>query len=229
MSNAIGENQIKAELFSRLGQPLGEVYFQLREDILWLNVFWNRFIELYGSVPARIEVMNDAAPEFFFIVQQSLANEVILRIARLVDPVKQGQFENLSVGQLKDNALDDANKSKLSGLVDEAIKKSSFAVKHRHKRLAHRDIGQALDRVPPLDPARRNEIQTAIDAIAALVQFVEGAYFDRGYRLDVYSPGSGAAIVINQLAHSRILERWKFKQRQNNLDIPAPLRDFPQI
>ncbi|WP_408068516.1 AbiU2 domain-containing protein [Vineibacter terrae] len=52
---------------------------------LWLHVKWEEYVELYGKRQSRVDLLNEAAPLFFRIVQDALWADTLLHIARLTD------------------------------------------------------------------------------------------------------------------------------------------------
>ena len=52
MGSGIKEQNIKA-----MGQPLDVQYTQLWQEIAQLNIVWKEFVELFGTKPSRIELL----------------------------------------------------------------------------------------------------------------------------------------------------------------------------
>ena len=56
---------------------------------------WEEYLELFGKTSSRIHLLNQSAPVFFKIVQDSLWENIILHLARLTDPPKSAGKNNL--------------------------------------------------------------------------------------------------------------------------------------
>ncbi|WP_407690639.1 AbiU2 domain-containing protein [Rhodocyclus tenuis] len=69
-----------------MGGEIGKVYSALWQEVAWINKKWNQYVELFGTSPERIELLNRAAPSFFRTFQDSLLDDVLLHLARLTDP-----------------------------------------------------------------------------------------------------------------------------------------------
>ena len=71
-------------MISTLGDALGAIFYELQNDLIWLHVKWHQYRVLYGSTPERIDLLNDAAPLAFRVVEDALwdDHERLERISR---------------------------------------------------------------------------------------------------------------------------------------------------
>ncbi len=88
--------EVKRQHIELMGKDLGSVFNELCNELAWLYIKWNQYVELYGTKSSRIELTNQAAPLFFRIVQDTLWEDTLLHIARFTDPPK-------SAGKKSDN------------------------------------------------------------------------------------------------------------------------------
>jgi hypothetical protein len=77
MTNQSGK-EAKAEYIAVMGEPLGSQYAELWQDIAHLHLTWLEFVELFGKKKSRIELLNNAAPQFFHLVQTKMWEAVLL-------------------------------------------------------------------------------------------------------------------------------------------------------
>jgi hypothetical protein len=77
---------VKAHYVERMGDELGRLFHELWQEVALLRIEWGEFIELFGEKPSRVDLMNEAAPAFFAMVQRLLWEETLLSITRLTDP-----------------------------------------------------------------------------------------------------------------------------------------------
>jgi len=64
-----------------------EIYEKVKDEMAIIWYYLSAYIELYDHPdPNRIYVITATAPTFFVIVQASLGENILLRIARLLDP-----------------------------------------------------------------------------------------------------------------------------------------------
>jgi hypothetical protein len=88
--------------------------------------------------------MNEAAPQFFRIVQDELFDMIVLRIARLTDPPKSAGKSNLTIQQLPARINEELFRREVADLVDAAVTAANFCRDRRHRRIAHRDLDLSL-------------------------------------------------------------------------------------
>ncbi len=120
----------------QMGEPLGALFYALWQEVAWLNLKWQEYIELFGKKPSRVELLNKAAPLFFRIVQDALWYDILMHIARLTDPPKSRGKPNLTIRRLPELV----GNQELDSLVEEAKEAAEFCRDWRHRRIAHRDL-----------------------------------------------------------------------------------------
>jgi hypothetical protein len=136
--------EAKQQAIDAMGQTLGEQYAELWQELAQLNITWSEFMELYGTKPSRIELMNRSAGGFFRMVQDSLWEGLMLHIARLTDRSVVFGRNNLTLHNLP-ALIPDANlKARVEALCLEATDKTKFARDWRNPHIAHRDLALAL-------------------------------------------------------------------------------------
>ncbi len=67
-----------------------------KNDLIWARQYYNQYKKLFMVSQIRLELLNKTAPEFFRLLQEMFWNQMILSLARLTDPRKNGSNENLS-------------------------------------------------------------------------------------------------------------------------------------
>ena len=77
--------EAKRQNIERMGEPLGSQYSELWQELVQLHMKWQEFVELFATRTTRVELINQAAPGFFRIVQDTLWEGILLHIARLTD------------------------------------------------------------------------------------------------------------------------------------------------
>ena len=127
-----------------MNDQLEDIFQQINDEISTLHVYIQLYKQIYGS-KGLIEVVNESAKFFFAMNQYIFIDNIILSVARLLDPAESGNFENLSLWQLLKQVKDDENsEDDLIDRLTELLKKiqkfiASFK-KHRNKRIAHLDL-----------------------------------------------------------------------------------------
>jgi len=155
-----------------LGDKLGAIFYALREEELRLGLKWKQYRCLFAGSQERIELLNEVAGTFFFIIQEVLHDDVLMHIGRLVDPENSGtNKENLSLSQLASTVKIHAPQisAEIKSLVEQEEDKARFVKVWRHLRLAHTDLKSALDRgatvLPEIDLEQIEEFLRALRAV----------------------------------------------------------------
>ena len=130
------------------------ILFQSREDVELLNAI--------------------TGGGFLWDVQIVFWDDLMLRLAKLTDPVKGGrgrEKKNLTVQLLPAFCCDDSLRDEMQRLVNEAVEATEFAREWRNKRIGHTDLKRALSPNPePLADSSREKAQAALNAIFAVVK-----------------------------------------------------------
>jgi hypothetical protein len=167
----------KNQYIEKMGESLGTQFYALLHEVIWLHTKWAEFLELFGSKPTRIELLNEAAHAFFGIIQYVLWDETLLHIARLTDPPISMGHANLTIKNLPELVNDPATKTVLVALVETAMNKTTFCRDWRNRRIAHSDLDLAMNKsATPLKPASRKQVTEALSAIADVLNKVDECY-----------------------------------------------------
>jgi len=108
---------------------------ELKKEVLLLYWLWNTYKKIYIELSEdKLQVLNRYS-YFFKAIQLSMIDTILLRLARLFDPYKQGRNYNLTLEILVhiDESIEHDYQN-LKTKVEKAIKKL------RDKLLAHNDI-----------------------------------------------------------------------------------------
>jgi hypothetical protein len=188
--------QAKADHIAKMGEEIGAVYSALWQEVAWLNKKWAQYVELFGTSPERIELLNRAAPAMIRTVQDTLWEDVLLHLARLTDPPKSMGKANLSVRHLVALLASSPINTRAESLAAAALNACEFARDWRNRRLAHRDLDLALDQsVQPLAPASRAAVKAALAALEELLNAVSLHYLDSTTFFHL-GPGSEDAVSL---------------------------------
>ena len=189
--------QAEADNIGVMGAEIGKMYSALWQEVAWINKKWNQYIELFGTSPDRIELLNRAAPSFFRTVQDSLLEDVLLHLARLTDRPKSAGRQNLSLCHLSQVLASSPIAANATALATGALTACEFARDWRNRRLAHRDLDLAVGLNPqPLAPASRASVRAAIASLGELLNSVSLHYFDSTTMFDLRPGDTDAANLL---------------------------------
>jgi len=178
MANYTPEQALQLNI-KTMGEALGRLHYTLTRELVWLHVKWEQYVELYGTKPSRVDLINQVAGLFFKIVEDALWEDTLLHIARLTDPEQTGRNKNLTIRRLSDpNLIRDSHiRQTIEELLEVAIDKSRFARDWRNRRIAHRDFALAMEEdAKPLDHASRAHVKEALRSISDVLNAISGHY-----------------------------------------------------
>lgn len=183
-----------------MGDSAGRQFDALWQEAVWLRSKWSEYVELFGTTPARIVLMNRAAPRFFRIVQDALWEETLLAIARLTDPPRSAGKENLTVRALPLLIENLSLGSEVHCALESAIDASTFCRDWRNRRIAHRDLRLAIDKgLAPLESATRAKVEQALKALENVLNAVARHYKCAETMFDAGSDSGGALALLRTL------------------------------
>jgi hypothetical protein len=214
--------EVKKEHIRKLGNELGILFHQLWNEVAILYSKWNEYVELYGTNPERIDLLNEASPFFFMIIEDSLWESIILHITRITDPANSFGKENLSIRRLI-TLVDKEIEEKIKHQIDEAILKSEFCRDWRNRFLAHKDLQLALKKAKPLKPASRAKVKEALVSIEKVLSIISEHYMDSGLDFSIVNEPSGAASLIYIIDDGLEAEKKRKKRLQEGKILPEDL------
>jgi hypothetical protein len=215
-------DEAKNDYISEMGEDLGRIFHALWQETFWLHNEWNEYLQLFGTNPARIKLLNDAAPRFFRMVQDDLVEMIALRIARLTDPSKSAGKSKLTIQQLPPLINDQILSQELSGLIRAAITAAEPCRTRRHRRIAHSALDLSLhvatDSLPDLT---RANIAAAISSLGHVLNAVSFHYINSRTEFSLTSNPGGTLALIRILDYGLI----KKKERMATLERGELARD----
>ncbi|MFA6471963.1 MAG: hypothetical protein WCU00_07975 [Candidatus Latescibacterota bacterium] len=189
-------NEVKQDHIDKLGDKLGPLFHELLNEVTWLYMKWEEYVELFGKKPSRIDLLNQSAPLFFRMIQDSLWENILLHIARITDPPKSTGKENLTIQILISHVKEDI-KEKVSKQIDIAMKKSEFCRDWRNRHIAHCDLNLALGKkAEPLKQASRAMVKDALESIASVVNTISEYYCDSSLSFGLSASPGGAVDLL---------------------------------
>lgn len=187
--------EVEQQYLEACGPELGPLLHRLVGECTRLHWKWGDYVELYGKSPERIELLNRASGSFFRLVQDTLWEDILLHIARLVDRETSAGRENLTLRRIADLVAPEAH-GEVDRLLAECLRECDFARDWRMRHLAHRDLSLALGTgAKPLAPASRAAVRTALDSITKLLNAVESHYLKSELAFDLGRPDGALELL----------------------------------
>jgi len=205
--------ETKAEYVLKMGQELGPLFYALWCEVVHVNWTWNEYLELFGTKPSRLELLNKSAAFFFRTVQNVFWDNTLLHIARLTDPPKSCGKDNLSIQKLPGLVSAELRPS-IQAFVAVAIEKSEFSRDWRNRHIAHKDLKLALkeELAIPLKVASREKVNEALRAIEEVLNAVSRPYTRSTSIFNKSLVSSGAEHLIYVLDDGLRMEKERFER-----------------
>jgi hypothetical protein len=205
--------ETKQRKIEKMGEELGTQYSVLWQEVALLHRNWEQYVVMFGTKPSRVELLNQSAPYLFRMLQDDLWDVTLLHIARLTDPPKTGNKDNLTIQNfpaLVDNAK---TKEALVSLLVIAKDKTEFCRDWRNRYIAHNDLDLSLDRAAkPLADASRLQVKEALKAISDVMNAVDFHYFHSETRYDLGGTHGGAMTLLYALHRGKKLQDERMKR-----------------
>lgn len=172
-------DEVKQRYVAQMGPELGEVFHAVYTDLVWTHWRWKQYRILFGETPTRVDLINRAAPFFFYVLSRMLLEDTLMSIAKMVAAPKSYGRDNLSLMRLPPLIADKQLRVDVERLIGDAKAKAAFAEDWRNRHIAHRDLALALQKnAQPLLPASRANVEAALLALRKVLDKIELAYCD---------------------------------------------------
>jgi hypothetical protein len=153
-----------------------EVYAFLMKEVTWLHARWIMFEQLYNKSPLRLDLLNEAAPSFFHVLQLLMFDDMQLCLSRLTDPAPH----KASLLQLQKRLESNGNaklaaKSKI--VLDKLMKTVDAIRDQRDNHIAHYSLEQAInsgaEKLPDVD---YQSVLTSLSLVREYMNLIEDHY-----------------------------------------------------
>jgi hypothetical protein len=224
MGDQSAEEQKKANI-TAMGEELGTLYSALWQELVIGHVYWLEYVDLFGTKSSRIDMLNQAAPMFFRMVQDEIWSMTLLNLARMTDPafsMSRKDKANLSIQGLPDLIKDAGLKSTVAKLVDNALNATDFTRDWRNRQVGHRDLAIALNTATtPLKNASRSQVNDALASLAAVLNALEQHFFKSKTGFELTSRHNGAVTLLCLLDEGLRSRKESLKRLESGQAIEA--------
>ncbi len=191
-------HELRKKYEQSLGAELGSVFSELWQELVWLHTVWQEYRTIFGTTPEQLDIVNQAAGTFFYVVQKTMWEGVLLHFARMTDPAQSMRSKNLSVTALY-SLVKPELQAEVARLTDAALREAKFARDWRNRYIAHKDLPLALGNqaAPPLESVSREAVELALRSLDDLLNEIDRSYNDSTTIFRGSEPHTGA----NRLLH----------------------------
>lgn len=166
----------------------------------WLHANWLIFEQLFATGKERVDLLNEFAPIFFRLCQDSFSDNVISSIGRLTDPHKSAGKDTLSLEQLV-SKVDSAKYPDLRDALDQQLLSLKVCCQPirdiRNRRLAHNDLLTALELDSnPLPEIVKDDVDGFLQRVRELMNTIWGYFIpDSELGYEVICPMMGKLLL----------------------------------
>lgn len=159
-----------------------EIFDAIKFEVISLNLHWKYLSGVLLDEPGqrKWEILSSTAPIFFDLTLHLFYDHILLKSAKLVDPDKTRNDENLSIANLllKMPTISCEAWSKVNATFD-LLKSNISSIKvHRNKRIAHNDLQTAL-KTQSLPQIQESEFIAVVQGFNDLLNLIQKEL--RGY------------------------------------------------
>ena len=163
-------------------ESLQPTWDAIHNEVIAVHGRWIIYRQLFAKSPERIGILNECAASFFYVLQETLLNDVQLTLSKLADPAKTRGRSNATLRRLLDE-ITELNKPLLTDELSQRLadyEASCMKIKtRRNKQIAHYDhatllLQYASGPSDPLGPSRQ-EIENALAALRDFMNSVESS------------------------------------------------------
>jgi len=214
------EDQTRDSYIAKMGEQLGRVFHALDHDLTWMQWRWRQLRILFEDKPSRVDLLNESAPFFFYLVQRVFYEDTLLGIARLVSGEKSAGHEVLTIRRLE-KLVNDPIRPEVRALIERAKDASKFAVIYRNTLIAHRNLEQSLrTKNKSLPGVTSQQVEASLGALQNLMDCVERHYCNASSRA---GPALGDAKELLYVLRDGIERRNERREAWNRGEnVPAP-------
>lgn len=225
MGRYLTADDVKQKYIEKLGNNLGSLFNELENELASLYMKWEEYVELFGKTPSRIDLLNQSAPVFFKIVQDSLWEDILLHLARLTDPPKSAGKDNLTLRCLP-SLVDVKIMETITNQIIDAEEKTNFCRDWRNRHIAHRDLKLVIDKhAEPLKPASRAKVKDALESFTKILNTISEYYMKSIIAFDSIIGSGGAEELLYVLDDGIKVDVERRKRIEAGKYLPEDLVD----
>jgi hypothetical protein len=158
---------------------------------------WQLFLDLFDSKESA-EVLSYVAHRPFKVLHEAVGNDMAMAICRLSDPIQSCGDDNLSMAALVQPL---GHIEGFAALVKEFQEECKPVLRHRHKKIAHKDRATALNpKDHPIPGVEHSRIERILELASSILNAVIRSTGARelGFR-PLKSPFGSAKDIVKSL------------------------------
>lgn len=198
-------------------KKLDNVFEKVRSEVILLHGWWITYRQLYGISKERVELLNECAGFFFYLIQNALMDGAQLILTKLSDPAKTFGKKNMSL-ELICEIVKELGEDELFSSLNERLlhyrELCSTFKKHRDKRIAHNDFETFVNETSePLPGISRAMVEEALRELRSFMNQVDKYYMDTEMGYEYFNTLNGGDAFMEILKRGlRYEELWRSRK-----------------
>lgn len=200
-----------ADLIKPLQDDIIDIYKSLKEETIWLFGRWKIFCQLFWSKKENVALLNEFAPSFFRIMQDTYIYYIIITICRITDPSKSLGKDNSTFSKLI-NKLDSTEHTDFKNVLNDkllVLKNDCCEIrKWRNKKLVHRDLEISRD-VEQLPTLYYEKIKIVLDHIKGFMNEFEIYFYNCPVEYDYFMLNDDGDTILEYLKSLKDCDKYQ--------------------
>jgi len=184
-------------------KELEDVYEKVRSEVILLHGWWLTYRQLYGTSKERVDLLNECAGFFFYLIQNALMDGTQLILTKLADRARTFGKKNMSLELICEVVNELGNEELFSSLNESLIRYRelcSIFKKHRDKRITHFDFETFVNETSiSLPGVSRSMVEEALKELRYFMNQVDGFYLDTEMGYEYFNEPTGGDALIEAL------------------------------
>lgn len=203
---------------SQLPSTIKKLFEEIQNEVLGLHEVWQIYRQLFAHSAQRIDLLNESASTFFYIIQEALNDDVQLRLSKLMDPSEISGHRNMSLKALLE-AIDDQSLRPTMELILLELEEITKSIRiRRNKEIVHIDYRTRIKCIP-IPGVSRLLVENVLELLRKFCNEFEGFYMNSETGYEVITTDDGDHLVsylkyglrYAELLNSREIDRSDVK------------------
>jgi hypothetical protein len=196
-----------------------------------VHATWKLYVGLFEDLSSR-QLLAECMGPMWDSLMYSLAESVVLGIAKLADPAETGGTANASIRQLlrdADPCLDEAIVVELESMVEEFLKAARVLIQHRMKRIAHHDLAVATAKAPALKDFGIGEVEIALEIVRRIMNLINHEVYNTRVLYESPIIGEPARGLLLSIKMAKAVNDLHFSILKGDVDCEGIKRRIAEI
>jgi hypothetical protein len=197
-----------------MNASLRKKFDAVHREVVLLHFKWTYFLQLFGHKKG-VDILNDATPALFKIIEDAMFFDITLTVMRLVDPPTTSGRANLSLRSLS-REIDNATvRNEVERLEKEIRIRTKDIQLWRNRKMAHNDLDGHLAGVATLPSVQYADLFESIRLIRRAMKLLHSHYDDADFLYEECITHADGKLLLFYLRYG--LDCWNDDKTKSDL------------